>query len=203
MVALPGAPPPGRARRLLLVGRACGRLERRDTEGDPARPVVSKARAAAGAASGAAGAAGTAAGGVGFAASGAVGSAGSAIGGALGAVGNAASSAPGLGSRLGNTLGIGSLGLPSAGVGKPGSHKAHKAHRKAVLATFESQGDGEKVRVKRQCVDVLRYPSEYDLGLVDLCQILRTSGRRYMPFCMCRRAQCGTCLSMTTEVHFR
>jgi hypothetical protein len=108
-----------------------------------------------------------------------MGAAGNAASGALGAVGNAASSATGL-SSLGAALGLGDLGLPSASggsVGKPGS-KADKAHRKAVLVAFESQGAAEKVRVKRQCVDVLRYPSEYDRGLFDLCQVLRTSIRR-------------------------
>ena len=110
------------------------------------------------------------------AASGAVGAAGNAASGALGAVGNAANSATGLGS-LGTALGLDNLGLPSAGAGKPGS-KADKAHRKAILITFQAEGEAEKARIKRQCVDVLRYPTEYDLALVDLCRVLRTSHRR-------------------------
>jgi hypothetical protein len=67
--------------------------------------------------------------------------------------------------------------LPSTGAAKPGS-KAHQARRKAILITFQAEGEAEKARIKRQCVDVMRHPSEYDLGLVDLCRVLRTSHRR-------------------------
>ena len=61
--------------------------------------------------------------------------------------------------------------------GKPGS-KAHAAHRKAVMSSFQAEGSEEKLRIRRQCIDVMRYPLEYDSGLVDLCRILRTSHRR-------------------------
>jgi hypothetical protein len=76
---------------------------------------------------------------------------------------------------VGSSLGLGNLG---AGVGfgaPPSSPKAAAAYRKAVLATFRTESPGEQLRVRRQCVDVLRYPQEYDRGLVDLCTILKIS----------------------------
>ena len=135
-----------------------------DAAGAAAGAAGSAAGAAAGAAGGAASAAGTAAGSaagaVGSAASGAVGTVGNAVSGALGSVG---------------TLGLGGLG--SAGAPKPSS-KAYAKRRKAILITFQAEGAAEQQRIRRQCVDVMRYPLEYDLGLVDLCRILRTSHRR-------------------------
>ena len=51
-------------------------------------------------------------------------------------------------------------------------------HLGASVKTFQAEGEAEKARIKRQCVDVLRSPTEYDLGLGDLCRVLRTSHRR-------------------------
>jgi hypothetical protein len=76
---------------------------------------------------------------------------------------------------VGSSLGLGSLG---AGLGlsdPPASPKAAAAYRKAVLDLFRTESPGEQLRVRRQCVDVLRYPQEYDRGLVDLCTILKIS----------------------------
>lgn len=153
--------------------------------GGAAGAAAGAAGAAAGAAGSAAGSAGNAAGnaasgvgsaasGVGSAVSGAVGSVGNAASGAIGSVGNAASSALGsIGSTvssIGDSLGIGSLG---AGIGP--SPKAVADYRKAMLTLFRAESPGEQLRVRRQCVDVLRHPQEYDRGLVDLCAILKLS----------------------------
>jgi hypothetical protein len=47
--------------------------------------------------------------------------------------------------------------------------------RKSVLASFRKGSPGEQLRVRRQCVDVMRYPDEYDRGLAELCAILKVS----------------------------
>jgi len=146
--------------------------------------AVAAGGAAGGAAGAAAGAAGDAAGAAGSAAGNAAGGLGSAASGAAGTAGNAADSATGtVSNALSGALGslASSLGLDGLGVGPVGTAKGSKAaaaHRKGVLASFQAEGATEQLRVRRQCVDVLRYPLEYDLALVDLCKILRTSRRR-------------------------
>ena len=138
--------------------------------------------AAGGAAGDAAGAAGAAAGSAGNAAGGAASGAGSAASGALGTAGNAATGALGATGNVTGALGnvanalTGALGTTGLGV-SPGP-KASAARRKVVLARFAEEGAQEQRNARRRCVDVLRYPAEYELALVDLCRILRTTSRR-------------------------
>ena len=138
---------------------------------------------AAGAAGGAAGAAGSAAGSAGSSAGSAASGAGSAASGAAGTAGSAATGAMGTASNavsgaLSNASSALSGALGTTGLGVGSGPKAAAAHRKAVLARFAEEGALEQRNVRRRCVDVLRYPAEYELALVDLCRILRTTSRR-------------------------
>ena len=136
------------------------------------------AAGAAGAAGNAAGAAGGVGGSAGNAAGGAASGAGSAASGAVGTAGNAATGAVGATGNVTGALGNVAGALGTTGLGVSPGPKASAAHRKAVLARFAEEGAQEQRDVRRRCVDVLRYPAEYDLALVDLCRILRSTSRR-------------------------